>query len=146
MCEVNVCGMYGKCWMCPPDVGTAAALVAQARSYRTAVVYEVVSPIAGASDTAGMLEAGRRQNLLAKTAQDYLRARTDEPFLQLAAGGCRLCEPCARTAGQPCRFPGEAVASLEAYCVDVARMADACGMRYFNGPNTVAYFGTLLVR
>ena len=27
MCESNACGAYGKCYMCPPDVGDADKLM-----------------------------------------------------------------------------------------------------------------------
>ena len=29
MCRSNACGMYGQCWMCPPDVGEAPDLIAR---------------------------------------------------------------------------------------------------------------------
>lgn len=28
-CEDNVCGFYGKCWSCPPDIGEINVLIAQ---------------------------------------------------------------------------------------------------------------------
>ena len=36
------------------------------------------------------------------------------------------------------------MASLEAYGVNVSRMAQAAGMKYINGANTVTYFGAVL--
>ena len=32
MCESNACGNYGRCWMCPPNVGNIDTLMDQARS------------------------------------------------------------------------------------------------------------------
>ena len=46
--------------------------------------------------------------------------------------------------GEPCRFPEKAFPSLEAYGVFVSKLAQACGMRYINGANTVTYFGVVL--
>ena len=64
-------------------------------------------------------------------------------MLHLGAGGCHLCEVCAKKTGEPCRHPDRAVASLEAYGVNVSALARLCGMKYINGENTVTYFGAL---
>ena len=33
MCAANYCGMYGKCWTCPPDVGEIEELMEKVRSF-----------------------------------------------------------------------------------------------------------------
>ncbi|MEG1427664.1 MAG: DUF2284 domain-containing protein, partial [Oscillospiraceae bacterium] len=66
--------------------------------------------------------------------------------LYLGAGGCGLCDTCAIVTGEPCRFPENALASLESYGVSVSELATACGMRYINGANTVTYFGAVFVK
>lgn len=144
MCEANACGMYGKCWMCPPYAGEAEALIAAARAYDTTLVYQTVHPLEDSFDIEGMLEAGERQNQLARKVRRLFQRQSDKRFLHLGAGGCRMCPRCAVLEHQPCRAPEEAVASLEAYCIDVSRLAQAAGMRYINGQNTVTYFGALL--
>lgn len=40
LCEQNACGNYGKSWMCPPDAGDIDTLIARAKSYEIAVVYQ----------------------------------------------------------------------------------------------------------
>ena len=64
--------------------------------------------------------------------------------LHLGAGGCGVCERCAKQTGEPCRFPHLALASLEAYGVNVSQLAQAANMKYINGQNTVTYFGAVL--
>jgi predicted metal-binding protein len=64
--------------------------------------------------------------------------------LHLGAGGCGVCEVCAKRTGEPCRFPEKAMPSLEAYCINVSELARAAGMKYVNGQNTVTYFGAVL--
>jgi len=145
MCESNACGMFGKSWMCPPHVGGAQALIQEAQAYRTAVVYQTIHPLEDSFDIEGMLEAGKQQNLLARAIQRQMRAVFDKQFLHLGAGGCRLCQTCALASRQPCRFPDEALSSLEAYCIDVSQLAQSAGMNYLNGANTVTYFGLLLL-
>ena len=67
-------------------------------------------------------------------------------ILHLGAGGCRVCPVCGRRTGEPCRFPEKAIGSLEAYGVNVSLLAEAAGMRYINGQDTVTYFGAILCR
>ena len=31
ICATNACGIYGKCWMCPPDVGDIEELMAKVK-------------------------------------------------------------------------------------------------------------------
>lgn len=144
ICESNTCGLYGKCWMCPPDVGEAEEMIAYAKTFDCMLVYQTIGYLEDGYDIDGMLKAGERHNQIAQAIQKLLLKHEDHPFLHLGAGGCRLCEICAKEKNQPCMYPNEALASLESYCIDVARLADSCGMKYTNGRNTVTYFGAVL--
>lgn len=139
-CEANACGMYGRCWMCPPDIGPADALIAAARRFQRVLVYQTVRPLEDSFDIAGMLEAGRLHNRVAERVGEFFRGR---PCLRLGAGGCRICQRCAKIDALPCRFPERAISSLEAYGVDAALLARESGMEYLNGENTVTYFGAV---
>lgn len=141
LCESNACGNFGMCWMCPPDVGDIDELIAQAKTFQKALVYQTVGKLADSYDIDGMLEAGKRQNQLAQRISDELASFPFEKTLHLGAGGCRVCPVCAKRTGKPCRFPDRAMASLETYGVAVSELAETCGMKYVNGQNTVTYFG-----
>ena len=39
ICKANQCGNFGKCWMCPPDVGPIEELMARVRSYPKGLLY-----------------------------------------------------------------------------------------------------------
>ena len=146
-CEANYCGMFGRCWMCPPHVGEINDLIAEAKGYTTAVVYQTVRPLEDSFDIEGMLEAGALHNNLAQAITAYLRETLPrEQWLHLGAGGCRFCESCAKREEQPCRFPEHALASLEAYGVAVSELAPLAGMQYINGQNTVTYFGAVFLK
>lgn len=141
VCETGACGMYGRCWTCPPEIGEAEALIAQAKTYRRALVYRTTGVLEDSFDIEGMLAAGEAHNRL---AQELRRRTAGERVLHLGAGGCRRCPLCAKVEGKPCRHPAEAMASLEGYCVDVTALAAACGMPYHAGAGTVTYFGAML--
>lgn len=64
--------------------------------------------------------------------------------LHLGAGGCKVCPTCAKREGQPCRYPENAMPSLESCGVNVYNTAKAAGLKYINGQNTVTYFGMVL--
>lgn len=144
ICASNACGNYGRCHMCPPDVGEIGALIREAQSYDHALLYQQVSVLEDSFDYEGMVAAAERLNALAQ--QVALRLGRGEGLLHLSSGGCRVCAACSRQQGLPCSFPERAMASLEAYGINVYEAAKAAGLRYTNGPNTVTYFGAVLFR
>lgn len=144
LCASNACGNYGRCWMCPPDAGDIDVLMAKAKTFSQALVYQTVGTLEDSYDFEGMMEAGQRHNVLAQSLSDAFAQIPFACVLHLGAGGCRVCETCAKRTNEPCRFPDRAMASLETYGVAVSELAQACGMRYINGENTVTYFGAFL--
>lgn len=135
-CEANYCGNYGKNLTCPPAVGTPEELIARAKSYSRILVFQTVTPLEDSFDFEGMNEAKAKHCELSSEIDKLI----DVPHLQLAAGGCTVCERCAGFDGEPCRYPDRAVASLEAYCINVSKLAALCGMKYINGVDTITFF------
>ncbi len=147
MCASNACGNYGKSYMCPPDIGEIDDLIREAKTYSQAVVYQTVGLLEDSYDFEGMMEAGRFHNDLAQNVRELFEKNGVKKALHLGAGGCRLCDTCpvcGKKTGDPCRFPDRAMSSLEAYGINVSRLAKQCGMHYINGENTVTYFGAAL--
>ena len=144
MCASNACGVYGKCWMCPPDVGEIDVLMGEVGKYDYALVYQTVTELEDSYDFEGMMEAGARHNQLMVKIRDQLASEPLSRILHLGAGGCRMCEVCGKRTGEPCRHPDLAVASLETYGVNVSKLAPTAGMKYINGQDTVTYFGAVL--
>lgn len=144
MCASNACGMYGKCYMCPPDVGEIEELMREVGAYDCALVYQTVTRLEDSFDFEGMIEAKKWSYPLAQGLREAFAARGLSSALHLGAGGCGVCEVCAKEEGTPCRFPEKAMPSLEAYGVNVSELAKTAGMKYSNGANTVTYFGAVL--
>ena len=145
LCESNACGNYGKNWRCPPYAGGIDDLIAELRSYRYMLVYQSIGRLEDSYDFEGMMAAGERHSGLTK---EFMRKTAGDARLgrhvNLGAGGCRICPTCAKRDDLPCRHPDRAVTSMEAYGVNVSRLAAAAGMKYINGTNTVTYFSGLL--
>ena len=140
-CKMNTCGQYGKCWTCPPDIGDIRTLMAELKTYKTAVVYQTVGELEDSFDIEGMQRQREEHNRLAR----QLRSLAPDA-LHLAAGGCRVCKRCAKATDEPCRFPRQAMASLEAYGINVSELAALSGMNYINGKDTVTYFGAIFLK
>lgn len=146
-CETNACGLYNRCWMCPPHAGDIHDLIARGQQYTTAVVYQTIYDIEDSYDIEGMLEGGKEHNKIAQKLNTKLTAEVDKQlYLHLGAGGCKVCDKCSKIDEIPCIHPDKAMASLETYGIDVTQLAKAAGMKYINGQNTVTYFGAVLFK
>jgi predicted metal-binding protein len=144
-CESNQCGKHGTNWSCPPGVGEPAALIERAREFQSGLVIQTVWPIEDIFDMDGMLAGGVKHNALFRVAMERLIPLLEgQPALALSAGACSVCDACTYPSGQPCRQPERAMASLESYGIDVARLIESAGLKYHNGANTVSYVGLLL--
>ena len=145
-CKQNGCGKYGTCWMCPPDVGDIDEMIAQAKTYKYALVFQSVAPLEDSFDIEGMEAAAIKHNALVRVLAEQLGDILDNP-LKLGAGACHVCARCAKMdGGRSCVHPNQATASLEAYGIAVSALAEISGLAYINGSNTVTYFGGFLFR
>ena len=146
MCASNSCGMYGKNYQCPPHIGEIEKLMNKVSSFTHAIVYQNIYEIEDSYDFEGMMGAGKKHNQMTYILQKYLKQRNDNTkLLLLGAGGCGLCEKCAILTNEPCRHPEYAISSLEAYGINVSKLATTANMKYINGINTVTYFGIVLL-
>ena len=143
ICEGNACGMFGKCYMCPPDIGPLEELTAQIHRFPHAVLYQSIGTLEDSFDFEGMMEAGHTHCMLSQRIRKNLEGKLPG-HLHLTGGGCHLCVRCAKLDDQPCRHPEEALSSLEGYGIDVYRTSQATDLKYINGENTVTYFGIIL--
>jgi len=141
-CEQNTCGRYGKNYTCPPHVGEIADLIRDITLRKHAVVWQTISPLEDSFDYEGMVEARDRHNEVTLNIAEQARALLGDVLI-LGAGGCFLCQTCAVNTKEPCRFPGKAISSLEAYGIDVSKIEAVTDMKYINGANTVTYFSGL---
>ena len=144
ICASNACGMYGKCWMCPPDVGDIDVLMNEVGKYDYALIYQTVTDLEDSYDFEGMIAAKKHFHKLEQGLREFFDKFKLLKTLHLGVGGCGLCESCTKRMNKPCRFSEKAISSLEAYGINVAKLAVSAGMKYVNGQNTVTYFGAVL--
>ena len=144
MCKANFCGLYGKCWMCPPDAGDIEELMSLVGRFEYALVYQTVSKLEDSFDYEGMVSAKKQTYKIAMDLRQQFGEMFSGKALHLGCGGCGVCDTCAKRLDKPCRFPELAMSSLEAYGINVSQLANASDMKYTNGTDTVTYFGAVL--
>lgn len=141
ICAGNACGMYNRCWQCPPDIGEIDALMDTFRQYQTGILYQTVYKIEDSFDIEGMGASARCHAQVSQQVNDAMKEALHVPFLHLSCGGCNLCERCAKVDGLPCRFPEKALPPMEGYGIDVYQTTACTDLKYINGQNTVTFFG-----
>ncbi len=86
MCEANRCGVYGKCYMCPPDVGPIDELMAKIRTYEKGLFYQYIGKLEDSFDFEGMTEAKNAFVQVSQRLLDALRPVLGKKALHLSGG------------------------------------------------------------
>jgi predicted metal-binding protein len=137
-CQANTCGMYNTCWTCPPAIGSLEDQKKKITAFSSAFVFTTKAGLEDSFDYEGMMYAKDIHNRL--TAEMFEKFGKTYPVF--GAGGCKKCDTCAYPA--PCRFPQKIYSSIEAAGINVTNLAQAAGIKYNNGENTITYFSMIL--
>lgn len=141
MCAADKCGAYGKNWTCPPACGSLAECQAKMRSYDRGILVQTVGRMTKAIDSRCYRETERRHLAAFQALSRELRKIHPEA-LCLGAGGCRVCRQCAYP--EPCRFPEQALSSMEGYGLFVTQVCRDAGLPYHHGEKTITYTACIL--
>lgn len=136
MCAVDRCHAYGKNWTCPPHIGTLEECQAKMQSYRHGILLQTVGHLEDTFDAETYMRTEELHNRLFREFSRQLRAQHPDA-LCLGAGGCRICGKCAWP--EACRFPEQALSSMEGYGLFVTQVCRDCGAAYHYGEKTVTY-------
>jgi len=144
-CEQNSCGNYHKNWMCPPAVGSIDELTEKALKYKQGLLFQTVYQLEDSFDYEGMLKGIEEHTKILRKVLDNIKSTgVFKEILPLNVGPCTYCGGCVFLEGKDCRFPEEAVSSVEAYGIDVLALEKSCGMSYNNGKNTSSCISLIL--
>jgi len=145
LCEQNSCGKFGTNWMCPPAIESFEEAKAKVLKLSEGVVFQSVYRLEDSFDFDGMVKAEEIHRKVFDRILDYIKSDMGcSDVLALNVGDCKVCNKCTYPDGDECRYPERAIASLEAYCIDVNALLACCDIAYNNGPNTVSYVGLFL--
>lgn len=142
MCEANTCGIYGKNWGCPPGCGDLETCRRNVERFHWGILVQTVGKLEDSFDFEAITETSdkHKENVL-KMAEELKKIY--QGLLALGAGGCTICKTCAYP--DPCRFPEKSMASMEAYGIVVSDLCTANGLKYYYGPNTIAFTSCYLI-
>ena len=141
LCEQNSCGRFAGNYTCPPCIGNVEELIAKVKSFKHAVIWQNIYPLEDSFDFEGMMDGQKKHNTLTLEIGNYIYEKLGrENALVLGAGGCTICDECAQKTATPCRNIDLALASLEAYGINVSEIGNISTLKYINGQNTVTYF------
>ena len=139
-CEENLCGKYGVNYSCPPDCDTPEEMARRITGKKRALVLQTIWEIDDYSDNEAIKAAKGAHNRTTIALAKQLRSQGLPGFI-VGASGCALCNPCAITQRQPCKFPDLQYSCMSAYCIFVRKLTERCGMEYDCGQGLLAFFG-----
>ena len=143
MCAADRCSMYGKSWTCPPGCGTLEEAAERAAHYRWGILLQSTGILEDDFDVETMQETERRQH--ERFMAFVERVREEYPdCLPMGTGACRICGTCTYP-DAPCRFPGKAIPSMEAYGLWVSKVCEQSGMEYYHGKGTITFSACVLI-
>lgn len=142
MCAADKCRVYAKNWTCPPACGSLEECAERISGYKNGIIVQTVGRLDDEFDFEGMKELSDKHNSLFAEFAAELSAEYPN-LLSLGAGGCHRCETCTYP-DEPCRHPGLAISSMEAYGMLVSEVCSANNIPYYYGPGKLVYVGCYL--
>ena len=144
-CEDNLCGKYNANYSCPPGCGTVEEVRERLFAEEKALVLEMIWDVNGYEDKEFIFSSRNKLNRTVLQLMEQLREAGMDGFC-LGYGGCPLCNPCKQVSGEPCAFPEKRISCMSAYCIDVGKLAEKCGLEFAWVPEKLFLFGMIAFR
>ncbi|MBR4058175.1 MAG: DUF2284 domain-containing protein [Oscillospiraceae bacterium] len=144
-CEDNLCGKYNANYSCPPGCGTVEEVHGRLLAADKALVLQKVYDVGSYENKEAILRSQKNLNAAVLELAENLRRNGMDCFC-LGYNGCPLCEPCKQKLGEPCPFPEKRISCISAYCIDVSKLADKCGLDFAWVPEKLFLFGMIAFR
>ena len=128
-CEQNLCGQYGANYSCPPDCGSVEDLHQTILAQKKALVISTIWDIESFENKAAIQHAKKTHNAAVLRLMEKAKNAGCIGFCS-GYNGCPLCEPCKRKENLPCAHPDKQISCMSAYCIDVAKLAQRCGLEF----------------
>ena len=139
-CEDNLCGKYNANYACPPDCGTVDEVQQRLKAGKRALVLQSIWDIGSYDNKDEIQKSKKTHNAAILRFTETLRQAGHKGFC-LGYGGCPLCDPCKRVNNEPCAHPEQKISCMSAYCIDVAKLAEKCGLEFAWIPEKLFLFG-----
>ena len=143
MCATNTCGMYGKCWSCPPGCGSVEECTSRIRGYTRGILVQTYGDIEDGFDFEAIMEINEAHDEHFQSMYAKLREMKVDT-LAIGTGACTACKNCTYP-DAPCRFPERQSSAMEAMGMLVSEVCQRNNIPYYYGPGTLTYVGCVLV-
>ena len=144
-CEENYCGKYNANYSCPPGCGSVEEVYRHLFSTDKALVLQTIHDIKSYEDKDIISKAKEDLNAFIHQLTERFRDNGINCF-GLGYGGCSLCNPCKQVEGKPCVFPQKRLSCMSAYCIDVEKLAEHCGLEFAWIPEKLFLFGMIAIK
>ena len=122
----------------PPDCGTVEEVRERLMAQDQALVLQTIWNIGSYDNKQAILDSKKAHNAAILRFAEQLRQAGLKGFC-LGYGGCPLCDPCRRAENRLCAHPE--ISCMPAYCIDVAKLAEKCGLEFAWIPEKLFLFG-----
>ena len=143
-CYQNLCGNYGKHYMCPPFIGTVEEIKSRLANYNKAILIRYSEEVDVKED----------RKKVKRTKIDFHKKILElEKFLHkkgidtwgLVGGSCSFCIECKAITNRPCKHPHKARPSLESLGIDVQKLLDNFALDNKFYPDKIVWTGCILI-
>lgn len=119
-CCEDKCGRYDKHLTCPPNTGTVSETREKLKGFKTGILIQYCRNIDVKNDKEGLRKSKVKLHRMVLETEKYLKENLGfKNIWGMIGGNCDLCEECAGYRDEPCEYPDEARASMEAFAIDV---------------------------
>ncbi len=145
-CREDKCGRYQKHLSCPPSTGTVEETAKKLEGFRTGVLIQYSQNLDVKNDKEGLRRTKLKLHHLVLETEKYLKDNVScEGVWGMIGGNCDLCDECAGYRDEPCEYPDEARASMEAYAINVVGLLKKLKLDSEFRDDRVTWTGIVLV-
>ncbi len=143
-CFQNLCGNYGKHYMCPPFIGTVEEIKSKLSRYNKAILirYSEEVDVKEDKNKAKRSKIDFHKKIL--ELENFLSQKGIESW-GLVGGSCSFCIECKAITNRPCKHPHKARPSLESLGIDVQKLLDNFGLDNKFYPDKIVWTGCILI-
>lgn len=144
MCEDNRCNKYNTNWSCPPGCITLEEGRKKLANYSKGIIVQTIGEVEDSLDFETMMEIEEKHKRNFYEFYEIIKERY-ENSMAFGSGCCTICPKCTYP-NEPCRFPQKCVSSMEAYGMLVSDICKSNNIKYYYGPNKIAYTSCFIIK
>ena len=144
-CYENICGNYGKHYMCPPLIGTVEEIKSKLNLYNKAILVRYSEEVDVKNDRKKVKRSKIDFHKIILELENFLSQGGIESW-GLVGGSCSFCIECKAITNRPCKHPHKARPSLESLGIDVQKLLDNFGLDNKFYPDKIVWTGCILLK